>query len=376
MNEQQTDAPKANILIVDDTMHVQRLLSVMLSKQGYAVQTADNGKDALAAVQATPPDLVLLDIMMPQMDGYEVCRQLKANEQTSDIPIVFISALEQIEDKIKAFTVGGVDYVTKPFQAKEVLARVSTHLSLRGLQKQLQTARDELADQLEELQARNEELDALSRTMAHDLKTPLTSIIGFADMLKSLYGTLPEEAMKQSLETIASNGRKMDKIIDELLLLAGLRQVEQVDIKPLDMDNIVKAALSRLKDTIEEQNVDIVLPKKWPVALGHSSWVEEVWASYVSDAIEYGGQPLRVELGATPEEDGSVRFWVREDGPGRDGLVSDEDVQQLSSSKQSTRRRRLGMVVVQRIMEKLGRKASVESTEDQGTIFSFTLRAV
>ncbi len=374
MNERQTDAPKANILIVDDTMHVQRLLSVMLSKQGYAVQTADNGKDALAAVQATPPDLVLLDIMMPQMDGYEVCRQLKADEQTRDIPIVFISALEQIEDKIKAFTVGGVDYVTKPFQAKEVLARVSTHLSLRALQKQLQTASDELAEQLEELQDRNEELDALSRTMAHDLKTPLTSIIGFADMLKSLYGTLPEEAMKQSLETIASNGRKMDKIIDELLLLAGLRQVEQVDIKPLDMDNIVKAALSRLKDTIEEQNVDIVLPKKWPVALGHSSWVEEVWASYVSDAIEYGGQPLRVELGATPEEDGSVRFWVREDGPGRDGLVSDEDVQQLSSSKQSTRRRRLGMVVVQRIMEKLGRKASVESTEGQGTIFSFTLR--
>jgi CheY-like chemotaxis protein len=358
-------------------MHVQRLLSVMLDKQGYAVQTADNGKDALAIVQATPPDLVLLDIMMPHMDGYEVCQRLKADERTRDIPIIFISALEQIEDKIKAFTAGGVDYVTKPFQAKEVLARVSTHLSLRALQKQLQQASEELAAQLAELQARNEELDALSRTMAHDLKTPLTSIIGFADMLKSLYGTLPEEAMKQSLETIASNGRKMDKIIDELLLLAGLRQIEQVDIKPLDMENIVNVALARLKDTIKEQNVDVVLPESWPVALGHSPWVEEVWASYVSDAIEYGGRPLRVELGATPEEDGSIRFWVREEGPGRDGsgLVSDEEVQQLAS-KQGARRRGLGMVVVQRIMEKLGRKASVESTEGQGTIFSFTLRGV
>ena len=322
-------------------------------------------------------DLVLLDIMMPHMDGYEVCQRLKADERTRDIPIIFISALEQIEDKIKAFTAGGVDYVTKPFQAKEVLARVSTHLSLRALQKQLQEASEELAAQLGELQARNEELDALSRTMAHDLKTPLTSIIGFADMLKSLYGTLPEEAMKQSLETIASNGRKMDKIIDELLLLAGLRQIEQVDIKPLDMENIVNVALARLKDTIKEQNVDVVLPESWPVALGHAPWVEEVWASYVSDAIEYGGRPLRVELGATPEEDGSVRFWVREDSSGKDspGLVSDEEVQQLTS-RQGARRRGLGMVVVQRIMEKLGRKASVESTEGEGTIFSFTLRGV
>lgn len=369
MNGQQTDTPKAKILIVDDTPHVLRLLSAMLLKQGYEVQTAESGIEALEAVRATPPNLILLDIMMPQMDGYEVCQHLKADEQTRDIPIIFVSALEEVENKVKAFTAGGVDYITKPFQAKEVLARVATHLALRALQKQLEEASEELAAQLEELQARNEELDTLARTMGHDLKTPLTSIIGFADMLKSIHTTLPAESLEESLNAIASNGRKMDKIIDELLLLAGLRQVEHVDIKPLDMAAIINKALSRLKDTIEEHQADIIQPDDWPAALGHGPWVEEVWTNYISSAIESGGRPPRIELGATPEEDGTIRFWVRDNSPGQS---SDEQVQPLTPSGQRTQER--GLMVVRRIMDKLGRKASVESTEDEGNIYSFTLR--
>jgi len=371
MNNQQTGTLEASILIVDDTAHVQHLLSAILAKQGYRVQTADSGVQALEAVQAMPPDLILLDIMMPHMDGFEVCQHLKFDEKTRDIPIIFISALEQVENKVKAFSAGGVDYITKPFQAKEVLARVATHLSLRALQKQIQEASAELAAQLEELQARNEELDALARTMAHDLKTPLTAIIGFADMLESIHATLPGEALEESLHAIASNGRRMDQIIDELLLLAGLRQVEQVDIQPLDMATIVNTVLKRLDDAIKEHQADIILPDDWPVALGYSPWVEEVWANYVSNAIRYGGSPPRVELGATPEEDGTIRFWVRDNGP---GLAFDGQVEPLTPSGQRAQERGLGLVVVRRIMEKLGRKASVESTEGQGNIYSFTLR--
>lgn len=369
MNNQQTDTPKSNILIVDDTPHVLRLLSAMLLKQGYEVQTAENGVEALEAVQASPPNLILLDIMMPQMDGYEVCQRLKADEQTSDIPVIFISALEEVENKVKAFNAGGVDYVTKPFQAREVLARVATHLALRALQKQLEEASAELATQLEELQARNEELDTLARTMGHDLKTPLTSIIGFADMLKSLHTTLPGESLEESLNAIASNGHKMDKIIDELLLLAGLREVKQVDIKSLNMATIVNTALKRLKGQIEEHQADIILPDEWPAALGHSPWVEEVWANYIHSAIESGGHPPRVELGATPEDDGTIRFWVRDNSS---GAASNEQ----TSSGQRTQDRKLGMIVARRIMEKLGRKASIERTEDEGNIYSFTLRSV
>jgi PAS domain S-box-containing protein len=127
----------ANILIVDDTPHNLRLLSQMLSEHGYQVRAALNGPRALAAVQATPPDLILLDIMMPEMDGYEVCNRLKADEHTRNIPVLFISALNETEDKVKGFGAGGLDYITKPFQLGEVLARVETHLKLSRLQREV-----------------------------------------------------------------------------------------------------------------------------------------------------------------------------------------------------------------------------------------------
>jgi sigma-B regulation protein RsbU (phosphoserine phosphatase) len=141
MTRQRTNtAAKGNILVVDDTPANLRLLSSMLAEQGYKVRSVISGQMALTATQAAHPDLILLDINMPEMNGYEVCERLKADEQTRDIPILFISALDAIEDKVKAFTVGGLDYITKPFQFEEVLARVETHLSLRELQKRLQDA--------------------------------------------------------------------------------------------------------------------------------------------------------------------------------------------------------------------------------------------
>lgn len=128
----------SGILIVDDTPANLQLLARMLSDQGYKVRSAPNGKLALMGVRAAPPDLILLDITMPDMDGYQVCQQLKADPNLRGIPIIFISALDQIDDKVKAFRVGGVDYITKPFQVEEVLARVQTHLTLRSLQKELE----------------------------------------------------------------------------------------------------------------------------------------------------------------------------------------------------------------------------------------------
>lgn len=144
MSPDQHFIPKANILIVDDTPANLQLLSKMLAEQGYRVRPVLEGSLALAATQAEPPDLILLDIRMPEMDGYQVCERLKADPQTHDIPIIFISALDATQDKVKAFTVGGVDYVTKPFQFEEVLARVETHLALRTLQRQLQDANENL----------------------------------------------------------------------------------------------------------------------------------------------------------------------------------------------------------------------------------------
>ena len=138
----------ANILIVDDTAANLRLLSQMLNEHGYTSRPVADGELALAAARAQAPDLILLDIRMPGMSGYEVCAQLKTDARTCDIPIIFISALDEAEDKVRAFNAGGVDYVTKPFQVEEVLARVQTHLALRELQKRLADANEKMAREL------------------------------------------------------------------------------------------------------------------------------------------------------------------------------------------------------------------------------------
>lgn len=374
MGNDQAGGSKGTILVVDDTAHVRQLLSAMLKTRGYNVQTAEGGPHALEVVEEVSPDLILLDIMMPQMDGYEVCERLKDDPRTRDIPVIFISALEQTDDKIKAFNAGGVDYVSKPFQIKEVLARVGAHLALRSMQKQLQVTSAELAVQLEELQARNEELDAFAEAVARDLKAPLTSIIGFADMLRDIHATMPAEQLEESLLTISSSGIKMNKIIDDLLLLAGLRQVQQVDFKPLDMVSIVDAALNRLSDVIAEYQANVTVPSSWPRALGYRPWVEEVWVNTIRSALEYGARPPHVELGATSEPDGSVRFWVRDRAAGlkAEGQATLSAGQRVQSV--SDRERGLGMFVVRRIMERLGRMASAETAKDQGNILSFTLR--
>ena len=138
---------QGHILIVDDTPDNLRLLSKTLSEQGYEVQCAINGKLALMAVKHEPPDLILLDIRMPGVNGYELCRQLKSNLETHEIPIIFISALNQIEDIMQAFSAGGVDYITKPFKVDEVLARVKNQLTICNLKKKLMEQNQQLLQQ-------------------------------------------------------------------------------------------------------------------------------------------------------------------------------------------------------------------------------------
>jgi PleD family two-component response regulator len=142
----------ADILVVDDTRENLRLLVRLLAEQGFKVRPTTSGSMALTAAQISPPDLVLLDIMMPEMNGYEVCQHLKADPQTRDIPIIFISALDEPENIVRAFAMGGVDYITKPFQNEEVLARVNTHLTIRELQL-------DLAAKNEQLRFKNKELE-------------------------------------------------------------------------------------------------------------------------------------------------------------------------------------------------------------------------
>jgi signal transduction histidine kinase len=354
----------SSILVVDDTPENLRLLTKILGEQGYHVRSAPNGERALATVQKALPDLILLDIMMPDMDGYEVCRRLKADAQLADVPIIFISALNDVFDKVTAFTAGGVDYITKPFQVEEVLARVETHLSLKGMRETLHT-------QNAQLQEQNRELEAFAHTVAHDLKNPLASLLGFLELIKGDMTTTGYTSMEM-LDISISSGLRLNSIIDELLLLATLRK-EQVVIAPVDMGIVVQRSLDRLVNLRRQYQPEIVVPDDFPVALGYAPWIEEVWVNYLSNAMKYGGQPPCIELGADVQ-DRSVRFWVRDNGP---GIPPEQQAGLFTEFNRLERERAtghgLGLSIVRRIMGKLDGQYGVESMIGQGSAFYFTL---
>lgn len=204
------DSAKGDILIVDDTLANLRLLSTMLTEQGYVVRGVPNGATALKVVRLEPPDLILLDINMPQMDGYQVCQALKNDNKVWDIPVIFISAMDEVLDKIRAFGVGGVDYITKPFQMEEVLVRIENQLTVRRLQQQLQQV--------------NASLQASSREVhhvAHQLKIPLTHTIALAGFLQTVLGqeNQPEAQKLEAIDRIMQNVRQSLNLVDDLLAL-------------------------------------------------------------------------------------------------------------------------------------------------------------
>jgi two-component system NtrC family sensor kinase len=196
MNPPVSEINKGNILIVDDNPANLRLLIDILGRQGYEVRPVPNGKLALAAAKGLPPDLILLDIMMPELDGYQVCQTLKADPITQEIPVIFISAINEVIDKVKAFQVGGVDYITKPFQIEEVLARVATHIKICSLQKNLEQKTESLTATIEELQLTQEQLiytekmaalGQLIAGIAHEINTPMGAIRSSVENLTSFF---------------------------------------------------------------------------------------------------------------------------------------------------------------------------------------------
>ncbi len=238
---------------------------------------------------------------------------------------------------------------------------------------ELKEAQEALRRYAAELEARNEELDAFAHTVAHDLKSPLQNLVGYADLLMDDYETLPGDIRQEALGTILATADRMNNIIGELLLLSEVRRGE-VATETLDMGAIVDATRDRLGYLIGQYEAEIVMPATWPKAVGHKAWVEEVWANYLSNAIKYGGRPPRVELGATPQPDGSICFWVRDNGQ---GLTAEE---QSSLFTPFTRLHQvkaeghgLGLSIVRRIMDKLGGQVGVESEVGQGSKFFFTL---
>ena len=350
-----------SILIADDQPANLGVLYAALEGSGYTVRVANSGDMALESVRRAPPDLIVLDVMMPGLDGFETCRRLKADPATRDVPVIFMTARAESVDEVLGLELGAVDYITKPIQVETVLARVTTHLTLRRLQ--------------QTLQHQNAELHAYARMVAHDLKNPLAALTSTAAYLAAEFKSLDEDDISAYLAILRSAGQSAITTIDELLLVAGVRQAH-VTQEPLNMAEIVDHALARVAHLNETYRGTLTLPAVWPVAHGHAPWIELVWANYLSNGLKYGGQPPHLHLGATPQADGSVQFWVHDNGPGltyeAQGLLFTEWTRLHTDEADG---HGLGLAIVRRIVEKLGGAVGVESVLGQGCRFYFTLSA-
>ena len=208
------------------------------------------------------------------------------------------------------------------------------------------------------------------------MKNPLSILLGFSEVLVQDYGDGQDEVLEQAVRVILENGRRMENIINELLLLAEVRQLDEVQIEPLDTTSIIVETRKRLNNLIADYGASIRVSASWPEAVGHRPWVEEIWVNYLSNAIKYGGNPPEVEIGANELPNGMVRFWVKDNGAG----IQAEDQLRLfvpftKLQQVNTKGHGLGLSIVQRITSKLGGKVGVESKRGSGSLFWFTLPA-
>ncbi len=233
---------------------------------------------------------------------------------------------------------------------------------------------EQLQQQAQALQERNEELDAFAYTVAHDLKNPIASMMGFASLMQNYYDRMTPDKVMEYLKLIMESGYKLKDIINALLLLAGVSKMESVELTELDMQILVDDARQRLRTLIEEKEAVIIAPDAWPSARGYGPWIEEVWTNYLSNALKYGGEPPRIELGAQATDDGMVRFYVRDNGR---GLTPEEQSRVFTPftrlNQVKIEGHGLGLSIVQRIVHKLGGEVQLESTPGEGCTFSFTL---
>ncbi|MBI4397115.1 MAG: response regulator, partial [Elusimicrobia bacterium] len=297
-----------NVLVVDDVPANLRLLVGMLKEVGYRARVAPNGILALQAARNEPPDLILLDINMPEMNGYEVCERLKADEKLKEIPVIYISALNETLDKVKAFEAGGVDFVTKPFQFEEVVARIRTHLELRRQKRELQ----ESYARLQELETLR---DNLTHMIVHDMRAPLTAILGTLDIIvrepvSKMDPQLAELARMAGLET-----KNLTEMVTQLLDISRLESGQMpMNIKEGDLVQTARAALDTLIPMAENRRLTIASEE--PVIVAHDAdVVRRVITNLVGNAFKFTRPNGEVKIVVSREERG-VRVAVVDNGDG------------------------------------------------------------
>lgn len=299
------DARKASILIVDDTVENLQLMATMLNGQGYESRPVPNGPLALQAAELDPPDLILLDVAMPAMNGYEVCERLKSNPLTRDIPVIFVSARDETMDKVRAFRVGGSDYVTKPFQYEEVFARIDCHLSLRHARLELERSYRQLHD-LEDMR------DSLVHMIVHDMRSPLQVLIAQGYFLKQELRQRHAGDFEQDVDALLEAADRLqgmaNNVLDVSRLEAGRMPLELGDH---DLCVLVQDVVQRMRPLYVGRAVSVEAPEPTRVRCD-GKLLCRVIENLVSNGLKH-----------TPPERG-LRISVLRDAAGARVSVDDE----------------------------------------------------
>ena len=381
--------PHGDILVVDDNKSDLKLLSSILREAGYKVRPASDGELALRSVRARPPGLILLDIEMPGLDGYEVCRRLKDAKDTRDVPLIFISARTSPLDKVKAFDCGGVDYVSKPFDPDEVLARVATHLALRKAQKDIEEknlqlqqeiaervrAEETLKERTVQLQAANKELEAFAYSVSHDLRAPLRAIHGFAEIIAHRHRESLNEEGQHYFDNIAQAGGQMDRLIDDLLIYSRLgRRAVRHQLAPLG--DLLAQVIETLADRVAETGAHLNIPDDLPVITGDPMLLNRILTNLLDNALTYHrpGVPLRVEVSCQAEAD-RIILRVTDNGIGIAPEFHEKifSIFQRLHSQDEYPGAGIGLAMVKKSAELLGGRVWVESVVGEGSTFSVEL---
>jgi two-component system sensor histidine kinase/response regulator len=375
-----------NIMIVDDNPANLRLLEDMLLQKGHEVHSFPVGRLALAEAVQNPPDLILLDINMPEMNGYEVCQRLKSDERLADIPVIFLSALSEIQDKVKAFGSGGVDYISKPFQIEEVHARAETHLKLHHLQRALKLQNERLeeavAARTKELAEAIQRLTILDRSksdflnlISHEFRTPLNGILGVSELVLDALPATEENAELQGM--FERSRRRILSILEDALLLTQIDvKGEQFRPAAISLHTVMRRAGEGAAEFAESREVKLSrLPAGLGEVLADENLLVRALQSLLETAVKFSEKDETVRLSG---EDGPHEQRVIIESQGRTipgpALAKFFDLFSIGEALTPGGDLGVGPPLAYRILSLFGGSVSVRNREPSGIRLTVTLR--
>lgn len=361
--------PRPSVLIVDDLPNNVRLLSIMLTEKGYQVRKAINGQMALNTVRSLIPDLILLDINMPDLNGYQVCEQLKADEKTREIPVIFISALDDVLDKVKAFQVGGVDYISKPFQGEEVMARIENQLTICRQKKQLQ-------NEIKERQKTEETLEIYLHAVSHDLRNP---VIGMSMILNNLIKNSQGETKEVSRKILQQMANSCDRQLTLIDSLVETRQNDlwgvSLELKPLSLYEIGQQISQEWELRLKENQATLInnFPPDLPLVNADAHHLWRVFENLLANALKHNPQGIIITLSARLEGN-YLLCSIADNGVG----ISETQRKKLFDRYQRGNNNNqislgLGLYLCRQIIHAHGGEIGIMNNDEKGSQFWFTL---